>query len=519
VNLAPPAAGDEEPSVLVEARGITKSFGGAQAVRSATLTLRGGQVHALIGENGAGKSTVIKMLSGAERADAGEILLDGQPISFHSPADAEASRITTVYQELDLIDDLTVGQNVMLGREPRRAGFLRNRELRRQAQEALATAGSTVDIDASPAALSLAQQQRVEIARCLLADARVLILDEPTAALGPREVDDLFDLIRSLSERGVAVLFVSHRLEEVLEISDVVTVMRDGEVVSTAPVADVTEADLIASMTGRVLDLSTVRAESRVSADIAPVLELRRIPLAKGELNLALAPGEIVGVAGLAGSGRSRLLETIIGSPWLGGEIVLDGVSYHHLTPADAVRAGIAYLPEDRKRLGLVLEADAAFNVSLSSLARAHSPWATAAQDARRLREATSRMSLRGNTSSHVARLSGGNQQKVLLARLLASRPRVLLLDEPTRGVDIAAKKEVWDLLEEIADGGTAILMVSSELPEILRLSDRILVLADGQLTAEFPAGTSQELLLEAALPRRERTPSVPDAGPNERQK
>jgi ribose transport system ATP-binding protein len=500
---------------ILRADSISKQFGGTTVVDAASLVLQAGRVHALVGENGAGKSTIIKMLSGAERPDGGHILLDDAAVHFRAPADAAAAHIATVYQELDLIDELTVAENVMLAREPRRGPFLRNAELKRLARETLAKAGSTVDVDLSPRSLSLAQQQRLVIARSLLAEAKVLILDEPTAALGPHEVEDLFELVRELTASNVAVLFVSHRLDEVLAHADTVTVMRDGRVVLTAAAAKLTEDTIVNAMTGRTIDLSTVRATDSTHGDTA-VFGIRDLPLASGTLNLAIAAGEIVGIAGLAGSGRSRLLRNIVGAPWLGGTVVVDGQDFGRLDPSSAVRAGIGYLPEDRKRDGLVLEGDAPFNASLSSLAKSKKVFASQRGDLARLNHSIRSLSLRGNPRGPVGRLSGGNQQKVLLSRILAAGPRVLILDEPTRGVDIGAKKEIWDLLERVAAEGIAILMVSSELPEILRLSDRILVLSDGRLTGDFPAGTTQETIIQAALPRRERAdyPSSESAEP-----
>lgn len=488
---------------VLEARNISKQFGGITVVDSANLVLQAGRVHALVGENGAGKSTIVKMLSGVEKPDAGTIVLDGIDVSFRAPVDAIAAQISTVYQELDIIDDLSVAENVMLGREPRRGPYLRNKELKRQAVKALSHAGSTVSVDASPRSLSLAQQQRLVIARSLLADARVLILDEPTAALGPHEVEDLFSLIHELTARGVAILFVSHRLEEVLSLADTVTVMRDGHVVLSAPAKDLDEDAIVNAMTGRVIDLSAVRDPNLKHKDES-VFGLRDIPLASGTLNLDLKAGEIIGIAGLAGSGRSHLIRNIIGAPWAGGKVIIGGKTHAQLDPYSALKAGIGYLPEDRKRDGLVLEASAPFNIALSSLAKSKQFFASEKADVGRLRTAAASLSIRGNTFGPVGRLSGGNQQKVLLSRILATSPRVLILDEPTRGVDIGAKKEIWDLLESVAAQGIPILLVSSELPEIARLADRILVLSEGRLTGEFPAGTSQEAIIQAAIPRRE---------------
>lgn len=502
-----PTAAAASGTPVLEARGLTKSFGAARVVDGIHLSLLPGRVHALVGENGAGKSTIIKMLCGVEQPDEGELLLDGEAITLHAPADAASARIATVYQELDVIDELTVAQNVMLGREVRRGPFLDDRASARLAAAALARAGSTVDTQAYPRDLSLAQQQRIVIARCLLAEARVLILDEPTAALGPHEVDDLAVLVRELTASGVSVLFVSHRLEEVMEMADEVTVLRDGRVVSHRPVAETDPARIIQEMTGRELDLTAVRspAAAAASAQRPVVLELRGLPMRESTLDLAVHAGEIVGIAGLAGSGRTRLISHIIGDPWHGGQVIIDGTDVGRLDPARALAAGIAFLPEDRKRDGLVLEQSAPFNVSLSGLIRAGRRWTSRRDDTRRFDDAMRRMSLRGNPRGPVGRLSGGNQQKVLLARLLATDPRVIILDEPTRGVDIGAKKEIWELLEALADSGLAIVMVSSELPEILRLSDRILVVAEGQVTGEFPASTPQHVLLRAALPARER--------------
>lgn len=492
---------DQPPrrEVTLAARGLSKSYGGVHALTDVNFDVAKGEVHAIVGENGAGKSTLLNLFSGATRPDNGMIELSGLPVTFHNPADAQAAGVAMVFQELDLVPSLSVAENLLLGDEPHFGPFVNKRQLRLQARRGLKDVGAALNLDSQVGDLSLAEQQRVAIARAALRAPKVMILDEPTTPLGPDDVEHLFSLVRRFRSEGMAIIFVSHRFTEVLAIADRVTVLRDGEVVTELSTERATSAILVKAMTGRNLDVTSRRTTQRQDSVVFRAEDIG-IDLGIGT-DLELHAGEVVGIAGLAGAGRSSLLRHMVGEPWRGGSMSVGDRTHRKLDMVTALRSGVAYIPEDRKTSGLVLDGTLQFNVSLSATARRRSVLTSARRDQAVYAPLGKKLRIKGRPNDAVSKLSGGNQQKVLLARALAAQPKVLLLDEPTRGVDIATKEEIWRLIDELASSGTSVLIVSSELPEILRLSDRILVMRSGRVVAELDGSCSEEEILTAALP------------------
>ena len=488
---------DGEP-VLV-ATGLEKSFFGVTVLRGVGLTLHAGEVHGLVGENGAGKSTFMKILAGVYERDGGTITLGGTEVAFSHPVQAAHAGLATVFQEFNLLPERTVAQNVFLGREPRRAGFVDKKAMLAETRSLLADLGiDSIDADAPVRTLTVAEQQIVEIVKALSVDARVIQMDEPTAALADHEVELLYTIVRRLSERGVAILYVSHRLKEIFDLCDTITVLKDGALVSSGPAAELDTDELVRRMVGRPISAYFPAAEEGTVVG-EPRLELRGAGNAYvDDIDLELRAGEIVGVAGLQGSGRTELVEALFGiDQFTRGELRLDGRPVHMTSARQAVKAGVALITEDRKAQGLALNqsiADNALLVIRSVFAR---------------RTSESRRDLPGVLSSlevasqgvdqEVQYLSGGNQQKVVLAKWLATKPRVVLLDEPTRGIDVGAKVAVYTLMRRLAKEGVAILMISSELPEVIGMSDRIIVMHDGKASAELPARSDEATILSAA--------------------
>jgi rhamnose transport system ATP-binding protein len=490
-------------SRLLEAINITKSYAGVQALRSASFELRAGEVHALVGENGAGKSTLIKIITGAVEADGGDLRLQGERLAHNSPREARARGIAAIYQQPALFPELSVAENIATGQE--RAGWRVDwRARRRRAVELLAQVGARIDPDADAGELTMPQQQLVEIARALGADARVLILDEPTASLSEEEAQNLFRVIRELRGRGVGMIYISHRLEELPRIADRVTVLRDGRTIDTRPMADVDRGQLIQRMVGR--ELSAVFPKRSVPLGEV-VLELRGFGCAASGVrgvNLSVRAGEIVGLAGLVGAGRTELARAIFGlTPGDAGEIRLRGQAVTIETPAEAIARGIAYVPEDRRRHGVVLELPISHNITLASLRRLSRCGALDFQRERAVAaEYIERLGIKTPAIfAPAATLSGGNQQKVALSRWLMTEPSVLILDEPTQGIDVGAKSEIHALMTDLAARGVAILMISSELPEILGMSDRIAVMRGGAIAGVLDrAEADQQKILALAL-------------------
>src|SRR5581483_4989754 len=492
-------------SALLRASHITKSYAGVQALKGASFELHAGEVQALVGENGAGKSTLIKIITGAVAADGGEIILDGRPVAHNSPQVARSLGIAAIYQQPALFPELTVAENIALSLEG--GGWWRRidwRWRRLRAQELLAQVGAKIDVEALAGELTMPEQQLVEIARALGAEAKVLIMDEPTASLSEEDTRNLFRVIRELRRSRVGIIYISHRLEELPVIADRVTVLRDGQTIATRLMSEVDRGELIRLMVGR--ELSSVFPKREVEAGEV-VLELRHLGCrAAGvrDVSLSVRAGEIVGIAGLVGSGRTELARTIFGlTPANEGEMLLGGGRVRIENPVQAIRCGIAYVPEDRRQHGVVPDLPISHNVTLASLDRLSR---LGALDFRRERELATdyvkRVSIRTVAFfAPVATLSGGNQQKVALSRWLATCPRLLILDEPTQGIDVGAKAEIHALMSDLAARGMAILMISSELPEVLGMSDRIVVMHAGTVAGVLGrAEASQHGILSLAL-------------------
>lgn len=482
---------------------VYKSFPGVQAVSDVSLDVYGHQILALVGENGAGKSTLMNIINGVVPLDSGKIVLDGQPVSITSPHRALELGITMIHQELALIPELTVGQNIFLGREPRRWGIgVDWKRLYAQAQRELDRLGIEVSAQATIADLSIAQRQLVEIAKALSYNARLIALDEPTSSLTSRETETLFRLVRSLREEGVALIYISHRLEEVFELADRIAVMRDGHLVAVGNAADFTPAEVVRLMVGRELTEFFPKVPAQRGEPVLKAVTLKAGREVRG-VSLELRRGEIVGLAGLVGSGRTNVARLLFGADRLeAGEIWFEGRKVQLRSPQDAIRLGIGLVPEDRKAQGLFAGQSVRYNAAAGLIQRL-SRWGFIRFQAvnRIVRELVERLRVRTpHLNQKVRNLSGGNQQKVIISRWLSLNPKVLILDEPTRGVDVGAKAEIHALMSELAAQGMAILMISSELPEVLGVSDRILVMREGRIVAELTREeATQDRIMQAA--------------------
>ncbi len=481
-------------TALLEMRGIVKEFPGVRALDGVDLVVRAGEVHCLLGQNGAGKSTLIKILSGAHSVDEGTILWDGVPVAFADPIAALATGVATIYQELDLIDGLSVADNIFLGHEMARGGITRDSDMNKQARALLSTLGHPeIRPTREVGSLSAAGKQIVSMARALSHDARVIVMDEPSAVLDPDEVDGLFKVVEDLRASGKAIIYISHRLEEIRRIGDRLTVLKDGKTVaSDLSAKDTKTADLIELMTGKTVSSVFPRRDGEVP-DAAPLLKVSGIGR-DGEfddVSFDVRPGEVVGIAGLVGAGRSEIIETIFGARRASrGSVTVDGKTLRNGSVDSAVAAGLGLCPEERKSQGLILDDAVYRNISLASIDRfARFGITQEGAERRAAHEAATSVDVRPNAPDRIIRtLSGGNQQKVVLARWLLRSCKVLLLDEPTRGVDVGARSEIYNLVRELADSGVAIVIVSSDLDEVLGLSDRVLVVADGHLVHEGPS-------------------------------
>ncbi|GHJ42181.1 sugar ABC transporter ATP-binding protein [Streptomyces sp. TS71-3] len=522
---------DAVPVLALE--GVSKSFGAVRALRDVSLRLYAGEVHALAGENGAGKSTLIKTLAGVHRPDAGTVLLDGSPVVLHGPADARDAGVAVIYQEPTLFPDLSVAENIFMGRHPRRSlRRVDHRAAGTAAAELFTRLGVPLDPDQPARGLSIADQQIVEIAKALSFDARVLIMDEPTAALTGSEVARLFGVVRALREHGAAVLFISHRLEEIFRLCQRVTTLRDGAVVATDPLGEfqdpaehagqgpdastpapggLTEDALVRRMVGRDLDELYPKQDTRVGEVALDVRRLTREGVFT-DVSFTVRHGEIVGLAGLVGAGRSEVARAVFGvDRWDAGSVHVDGRPLVNGAPSTAMAAGLALVPEDRRAQGLVMGMSIERNINLTALTAPTGRDRTVrgglmhrgAERSRALDWAVRLQVRYARLADAVGTLSGGNQQKVVLAKWLATGPRVLIVDEPTRGIDVGTKAEVHRLLSGLAADGVAVLMISSDLPEILGMADRVLVMHEGRLTAEIPrAEATEESVMAAATGR-----------------
>ncbi len=485
---------------LLEARSLSKSFPGVRALKGVSLSVQRGELLAVIGENGAGKSTLMKILAGVQVADSGEILLDGRPVALRSVHDALANGIALIHQELNLADNLDVAANIFLGREPRRFGLIDTARMEREAGRFLDAVGLDVKPDTLVGSLAIGQQQRVEIAKALSTQARVLIMDEPTSSLSAREVGILFKVIRDLRARGVGIVYISHRLGEVKLLADRVAVLRDGENSGGLARDEISHAAMVKLMVGRDLSQFYPHEPHQPGAVALEVSRLRTPAHPRHEVSFRVRAGEIVGLAGLVGAGRTDVLLSLFGvTPALGGTIRVSGKDVSPRSPLEAIQAGMALVPEDRKRQGVVLEMPVRENISLASVRRdQRHGFLDRDREAGLSAEMIGAMRIRtAGDRQAVQFLSGGNQQKVVLGKWLAIEPRVLFLDEPTRGIDVGAKQEIYKLMEDLARKGVAILFVSSEMEEILGMSDRVLVMHEGRLAGELGRG---ELSDEAVM-------------------
>jgi len=471
---------------LLEARAITKSFAGVRALRGVSFDLFPGEVHALVGENGAGKSTLIRIVTGAETPDSGTLIVGGRRVQRFDPAAARALGIAAIYQHPALFPDLTVAENIALPAEGSHGFRCVDWNRRRaRARELFAEIGAAIDPGRRADSLSMPERQLVEIARAIDADARILVMDEPTASLTDREIDSLLDVVRRLRERGTGIVYISHKLEEVVAVADRVTVLRDGESIATRGRDQIDRGELVRLMVGR--ELTTMYPKRAVAVGTA-ALELRGVSnRGRGvrDVSLTVRRGEIVGIAGLVGSGRTELAETIFGlTPCDGGRILVAGAPVRIATPADAIRLGIAYVPENRQRHGVIAEMSIAINTTLNNLpAVAARGLIDAGAEARAAAKYVEQLRIKTpSVDAAVAGLSGGNQQKVALARWLSIEPSVLILDEPTQGIDVGAKAEIHEIMERLAERGVAIVLISSDLPEVLAMADRVAVMRRGAL-------------------------------------
>ena len=472
---------------VLELKGVSKSFGAVIALRTADLALFANSIHAVVGENGAGKSTLVKIMAGLYQRDSGTFTLDGKPVDFRTTAEAKAAGIAVIYQEPTLFPDLSVTENVFMGRQPTgRFGRIDKAAMRAEVVQLMERLGVRIDPDRPAEGLSIADQQIIEIAKAISLDARVLIMDEPTAALSGVEVERLFAVARSLRDEGRALMFISHRFDEVFALCDTVTVMRDGTYISTDAIVDTSVGEIVRRMVGRDVHDLFPKQEAAVGRPLLEVSNLTQTGVFH-DISFTVCSGEIVGLAGLVGAGRSEVARAIFGvDPYESGTVVLDGKVLAGRSPSAAMKVGLALVPEDRRKQGLVVDATVASNVTDAirgtltrfGLITTRSENSAAQVWARKLEVKTAALDAVAGT------LSGGNQQKVVLAKWLASNPKVLIIDEPTRGIDVGTKSEVHRMMSELAGMGLAILMISSELPEVLGMADRVLVMREGHLTA-----------------------------------
>ena len=494
---------------ILQMKGIEKQFSGVHALKSVQFELREGEVHALMGENGAGKSTLIKVLCGIYKRDAGEVLYFSEPVDFQNIAEAQKAGISVIHQELNMMNHLTVAQNIYIGREPKKGVMIDDRKMERDAAELFDKIGVNINPSARLGTLTVGKQQMVEIAKAVSRDCRLLVLDEPTAALTEPEVEELFKIMNDLKSKGIGMIYISHRMDEINRISDRVTVMRDGTYIGTVNTAETTKEDIVKMMVGRVV-YGEKKEKSNVTDDAPVVLEVKDLNAGKEVKNVSfsLRKGEILGFAGLMGAGRTEVARAIYGADRRdSGEIYINGELVNIHTPEQAVKNGICYLSEDRKRYGLMLLKSVVDNTTIASVPEFEkNGWI----DDNKMKELSAEFNgmLRTKTPSmqqQLKNLSGGNQQKVIVARWLMKDSDIFIFDEPTRGIDIGAKSEMYELMEKLVAEGKSIIMISSELAEIQRLSDRVIVMCEGRKTAELDiADATQETIMKYATMREE---------------
>ena len=480
----------------VEMTGINKSFGTNQVLKDAAFTLRDGEVHALMGENGAGKSTLMKILTGVYTRDSGIVKVDGKEVVYKNPQEAEKAGIVFIYQELNVLFDLTVEENLFMGKEITKGfGVCNKKAMRQKAQEIMDKMGVNIPVNKVMSELSVGQQQMVEICKALMADAKVLIMDEPTAALTQSETKVLFEVIESLREKGVSIVYISHRMEEIFQLCDRITVLRDGAYVDTREIKDINMDDIVQMMIGRTI------GERYPKRDVKPGKEILRVEnLSSGKLfhnvSFSVKAGQVIGVSGLMGAGRTEIMQAVFGNiPVDSGKIFVEGKEVSIKNPAQAIKAGIGFITEDRKTEGLLLDKSIAENIEIANLAKISDKSVLSKDKQKNLvKKGIEEFHIKCFGPEHECNnLSGGNQQKVVLAKWVYTDPKILILDEPTRGVDIGAKKEIYSIINELAAKGVAIIMVSSELPEVLGMSDEIVVVHEGKVTGVIDADTASQ--------------------------
>ncbi len=504
VNPAPVPSASSYAVPALEMRGVRKSFPGVRVLDDVSLSVLPGQVLALMGENGAGKSTLMKILAGALQADAGTILLSGKEVDIHSPQQAMDLGIGIIYQELNLAPHLSIAENIFLGREPRLApGWIDGRRMHREASALMTDLGMAMDVRTPVSRLSVAQRQMVEIAKATSRQARVLAMDEPSATLTAHELENLWRLIRRLQGQGIGIVYISHRMDEVFQIADAVTVLRDGKIVGHAPVGEISRDDVVKLMVGRDLDQTYPKVLVEPGRPVLEVSNLSRRGVLEN-ISFTVHAGEVVALAGLVGSGRTEIARCLFGADkWTTGEVRLDGRPFHPSSPSDAISAGIGFVTEDRKEQGVVLSLSVRENISLASLKKV-SQLGFVQRGAERAEAKESVQRLRVRTPSveqRVGNLSGGNQQKVVLGKWLETPLKLLILDEPTRGIDVGAKREIYGIMNDLAASGVAVLMISSELPEVLGMADQIIVVRDGRIAGQLSRDeATQEKVGQLAL-------------------
>ena len=494
---------------ILSMQGIQKYFSGVHALKGVNFDLKAGEVHALMGENGAGKSTLIKVLCGIHKRDGGTVEYFGEPVDFNHIAESQAAGISVIHQELNMMNDLTVAQNIFIGRETIAGGLINDSEMERQSQLLFDHLGVKINPSVKLGSLTVGKQQMVEIAKAISRDCRLLVLDEPTAALTQPEVEELFKIMNELREKGIGMIYISHRMDEINRISDRVTVMRDGEYVGTVNTAEVTKDDIVKMMVGRVI-MGEQKSAGTCPADAEVILDVRNLRAGKEvkDVSFTLRRGEILGFAGLMGAGRTEVARALYGADSRqGGEIFLNGKKVRIRTPEQAVRHGICYLSEDRKRYGLMLDKSVTEN---SVIACVDNFTCAGLINDSKMRDESRKFNemLRTKTPSMeqlLKNLSGGNQQKVIIARWLMRNADIFIFDEPTRGIDVGAKSEIYTLMEELVKQGKSIIMISSELPEVLRMSDRVVVMCEGRVTGELDISeATQENIMQLATMREE---------------
>ena len=469
----------------IEMKGINKSFGTNQVLKNAGFFLKDGEVHALMGENGAGKSTLMKILTGVYTKDSGTVFVDGQEVSYKSPQEAEKAGIVFIYQELNVLFDLTVVENLFMGKEiTKKFGICDMKVMREKAHEVMEKVGVNIPVDAVMSDLSVGQQQMVEICKALMVDAKVIIMDEPTAALTESETEGLFKVINSLRKKGVSIVYISHRMEEIFELCDRITILRDGEYIDTKEIKKITMDDVVQMMIGREIGERFPKRDVKIGEEVIKVEGLSSGKLFH-DVNFSVRAGEVLGVAGLMGAGRTEIMQAVFGSLKKdAGKIYIDGKEVTIKNPRQAIAAGIGFITEDRKTEGLLLEKSIAENIEIANLGKVskHQVLDKQKQD-ELVKKGIEEFKVKCFGPWHECNnLSGGNQQKVVLAKWVYTDPKILILDEPTRGVDIGAKKEIYNIINELAAKGVAVIMVSSELPEVLGMSDRIMVVREGEV-------------------------------------